>query len=209
MKNSSQKKLLSLDVEKHAKTAHAIVTGEANGSFVKKVLKTIDKCNYVWTNEEMKNVSEGAGLISGTLPIIVFTTIGTMLNNAALKPLGRAVGFKGLRCKKRKDRDEEDECNDEDEDDMDDEDECNDEDEDDMDDEDECEDDEDEDDEDEDDEDECEDDEDEDDEDECEDDEDEDDEDECEDDEDDEDDEDECEDDEDECEDYNDCKKND
>ena len=51
MKNSSQKKkLLSLDVEKHAKTAHAIVAGEANGSFVKKILKTLYLKRYIYNN---------------------------------------------------------------------------------------------------------------------------------------------------------------
>ena len=43
MKNKSQKirPLISLDVEKHENTAHAIVAGEANGCLFKKVLKFI------------------------------------------------------------------------------------------------------------------------------------------------------------------------
>ena len=106
---NKSKKLISLNVEKHNDTPHAIVAGEANGSLFKKVLKKLDKCHYVWTNQEMNKVSEGAGLISATLPVIAFTTLGSILNNAALKPLSRLVGFKGLRCKKRKDKDDEEE----------------------------------------------------------------------------------------------------
>ena len=106
---NKSKKLISLNVEKHNDTPHAIVAGEANGSLFKKVLKKLDKCHYVWTNQEMNKVSEGAGLISATLPVMAFTTLGSILNNAALKPLSRLVGFKGLRCKKRKDKDDEEE----------------------------------------------------------------------------------------------------
>ena len=101
--------LLSLDVEKHECAHHAIVVGEANGGVVKKLLKKLDKCNYVWTNVEMNNVSESVGLISATLPFLAVTTVGSAISNALLKPLGRFVGFKGLRCKKRKDHNEDDE----------------------------------------------------------------------------------------------------
>ena len=99
--------LLSLDVEKHECAHHAIVVGEANGGLVKKLLKKLDKCNHVWSNSEMNNVSESVGLISATLPFLAVTTVGSAISNALLKPLGRAVGFKGLRCKKRKHEEEE------------------------------------------------------------------------------------------------------
>ena len=114
VKSCSQKKLVSLNVEKHNDTHHAIVAGEANGSLVKKVLKKLDKCNYVWTNGEMNNVSESAGLLTASLPILAVTTVGSAINNAVFKPLARAVGFKGLRCKKRK-HESDDECDSEDE----------------------------------------------------------------------------------------------
>ena len=115
VKSCSQKKLVSLNVEKHNDTHYAIVAGEANGSLVKKILKKLDKCHYVWTNGEMNNVSEGAGLLTASLPILAVTTVGSAINNAVFKPLARAVGFKGLRCKKRKheSEDEDDECEDE------------------------------------------------------------------------------------------------
>ena len=99
---NKSKKLISLNVEKHNNIHHAIVAGEANGSLVKKVLKTLDKCHYIWTNGEMNNVSESAGLLSASLPFMALTSVGSAINNAVLKPLARAVGFKGLRCKKRK-----------------------------------------------------------------------------------------------------------
>jgi len=111
MDNKSQKikPLISLDVEKHNNTAHAIVAGEATGSLVFKGLKKLDKCNYVWTNGEMNTVSESAGLLIAALPFLGLTTVGSAISSAVLKPLGRLVGFKGLRCKKRKDKDDEEE----------------------------------------------------------------------------------------------------
>ena len=110
---SNKKNLIDLNVEKYDHVNQAVVTGEANGSFVRKVLKKIDTCDFVWTNTDKNNVSKNIGLISGSIPIILIGSIGSILNSALIKPLGRVIGFKGIRCKKRKD---DDECCDEDED---------------------------------------------------------------------------------------------
>ena len=112
---SNKKNLIDLNVEKYDDVNQAVVAGEANGSFVRKVLKKIDKCDFVWTNTDKNNVSKNIGLISGSIPVILIGSIGSILNSALIKPLGRVIGFKGIRCKKRKDEDD-DECGDEDED---------------------------------------------------------------------------------------------
>ena len=97
--NSQKKKLITLDVEKYDHVNHVIAAGELRGSVVRKVLKTLDKCHYVWTNTEINIVSENIGLITASLPTMVFCSVGSILNSALVKPLGRAIGIKGLRCK--------------------------------------------------------------------------------------------------------------
>ena len=122
---------LELDVTKYDNVRSEVIVGEAYGSVTKKLLNAIDKCNRVWKNSEKNKVSAKVGLLTGSVPLLLLSSVGVILNNAVAKPLGRVVGFKGIRCKKS-DCEDDDECHDEDEDKChdEDEDECHDEDED-------------------------------------------------------------------------------
>ena len=51
-------KVVSLNVEKDEDTHFSVIAGETNGCLVKRVLKKVDKCIKVWTNQEINNVSD-------------------------------------------------------------------------------------------------------------------------------------------------------
>ena len=106
-KNCSKKKdLVNLDLQKFKNTPHSIVAGEARANLFYNILKIVDKCDVAWKDCEKEKVAEGIGLVTATYPIAAFTSVGTVLNNAAFNPLGRLFKIKGG-CKK-KDNDEAD-----------------------------------------------------------------------------------------------------
>ena len=83
----------NVDVSKNDNKPHSAVITEAYGSGARKILMGLDKCNKVWTDDEINNVAANVGLLLGGAPLIALRSLTVILNNAAAKPLARLVSF--------------------------------------------------------------------------------------------------------------------
>ena len=87
------------------------LVGECYASGTSRILKWLDPCNNVWLPQEQDIVSANVGCTTGIVPTMVFLSTLNVLENAAIKPLKRLLGYKGMRCKKQNKKENPDDSN--------------------------------------------------------------------------------------------------
>ena len=96
------------------------IAAETNSTAAKRVLQKLDGCDKVWNNDEKNQVAANVGFVTAGLPVLAFLSLLTVLENAALKPLKRAFGYKNKGCDEDPDSEDPDDSDSEDPDDSDD-----------------------------------------------------------------------------------------
>ena len=82
-------------------TPIAQVMAEAHSSAVSRTLTWLDPCFKLWLPIEQDKVAANTGYATGAIPTVLLLSALNILENAAVKPLQRIVGYKGMRCKKQ------------------------------------------------------------------------------------------------------------
>jgi hypothetical protein len=78
--------------------SYQVIATEATAAGTKRVLNKLDGCDNLWKNDEKNQVAANVGFITGGIPVLAFLSLLAVIENAALNPFKRAVGYRNKGC---------------------------------------------------------------------------------------------------------------